>query len=130
VAVVTDAGTLTGWNIPMTMKHSPAIMADKPAKRISVDVVIFGLLFLLVLLLMFICLSPSCTVWIRVREWHPAFMPIWVQLVVNIKQNMGRCLPHMWGFVWGYAEKCQNKLKNPPELNGRVHRIPDFTVRF
>jgi hypothetical protein len=48
VAVVTDEGTLTGWNIPMTMKHSPATRADKPAKRMSVDGVIFILLSLIV----------------------------------------------------------------------------------
>jgi hypothetical protein len=31
----------------MTMKHSPAIMADKPAKRMRVDVVIFILFSLI-----------------------------------------------------------------------------------
>jgi hypothetical protein len=34
----------------MTMKHSPAIMADKPAQRMSVDLVIFVLLSLIEIL--------------------------------------------------------------------------------
>ncbi|HEY3473752.1 MAG TPA: hypothetical protein VGK56_04030, partial [Anaerolineales bacterium] len=56
VAVVTDEGTLRGWNIPMTRKHSPATMADKPAKRMRVDVVIFVLFSLSkVFPLVFIC---------------------------------------------------------------------------
>ena len=50
LAVVTEESTLTGWNIPMTMKHNPAAMADKPAQRMSVAVVIFGLLSLIELL--------------------------------------------------------------------------------
>jgi hypothetical protein len=49
----------TGWNIPMTMKHSPATMADKPAKRMRVDAVIFVLFPLIaVCLLILICFSP------------------------------------------------------------------------
>jgi hypothetical protein len=59
LAVVTDAGTFTGWNIPMTRKHSPATMADKPAKRMRVDVVIFVLLSLIEIFpLVFISISP------------------------------------------------------------------------
>jgi hypothetical protein len=59
VALVTEERTFTGWNIPITRKHTPANMADKPAKRMRVDVVIFILFFLIaVWLLVFICLSP------------------------------------------------------------------------
>src|SRR5688572_4689026 len=59
VAVVTDEGTLSGWNIPTTMKHSPATMADKPAQRMRVDVFIFVLFSLIAIFpLVFICLSP------------------------------------------------------------------------
>ena len=47
LAVVTEESSLTGWNSPMMMKHSPAAMADKPAQRMSVAVVIFGLLSLI-----------------------------------------------------------------------------------
>jgi hypothetical protein len=56
MAVVTDARTFTGWNIPMMMKHSPATMADTPAKRMRVDAVI-GVLFALIEVfpLVFIC---------------------------------------------------------------------------
>jgi hypothetical protein len=58
-AVVTDEGTLTGWNIPITVQHSPATVADKPAKRMRVDVVTFVLLSLIEFFpLVFICLSP------------------------------------------------------------------------
>jgi hypothetical protein len=45
--VVTEDGIFKGWNIPMMMMLSPVTMADKPAKRIRVDVVIFGLLSLI-----------------------------------------------------------------------------------
>jgi hypothetical protein len=68
----------TGWNTPMTMKHTPAKMADKPAKCMRVDAVTFILFSLIavwrwvfmglfpswfvVLLLMFICLFPFLNV--------------------------------------------------------------------
>jgi hypothetical protein len=57
--VVTEDEIFKGWNIPMTMMLSPATMADKPARRMRVVVVIFGLLSLIdVFPLAFIFLSP------------------------------------------------------------------------
>jgi hypothetical protein len=67
-AVVTEAGTFTGWNIPMMMKHSPATTADKPAKRMRVDEVMMGLLSVLdVFPLAFICFSPFGTYKVGVK---------------------------------------------------------------
>jgi hypothetical protein len=41
----------------------------------------------------------------------------WVAFVLifdhNITINMGRCLPHMWGFMWGYLRKEIGDVKNP-----------------
>jgi hypothetical protein len=64
----TDEGSFTGWNIPMTRKHSPVTMADTPARRIRVAAVIFGLLSLLEIFpFVFIFLSPFEIIWISIN---------------------------------------------------------------
>jgi hypothetical protein len=33
----------------------------------------------------------------------------------NITINVGRCLPHMWGFMWGYLRRDARDVKALPD---------------
>jgi hypothetical protein len=42
----------------------------------------------------------------------------------NITINVGGCLPHMWGCMWGYSRKDAGDVKSPASLSGRAKWIP------
>jgi hypothetical protein len=42
----------------------------------------------------------------------------------NITINVGGCLPHIWGCMWGYLRKEAGDVKSPARLTGRAKWIP------
>src|SRR6266545_94860 len=103
------------------MNMIPATIADKPAQRMSFGVVIFILLSLIavwrlvfaslapslivVLLLVFICLSPFLNHTDKCQSLAPGITACLGSTEYNIQRNVGRCLPHVCGFMWGVVER-------------------------
>ena len=54
--------------------------------------------------LVFICLSPFLNHTDKCQSLAPGIAACLASTEDNIQMNVGRCLPHMWGFMWGYVE--------------------------
>ena len=56
---------------------------------------------IVVVVLMLICLSPFLKHRDKCQSLAPGIAACLGSTEDNIQMNVGRCLPHMWGFMWG-----------------------------
>lgn len=89
----------------MTRKHSPATMADKPARRMRVDAVTLALFSLIeVFPWVFIYLSPLLNDTDKCQSLAPGITSCLASTKYTLQLNVGSCRPHVWGFMWGYGK--------------------------
>jgi hypothetical protein len=53
---------------------------------------------------MFIGLSPFFEPWDKCQSLAPGIAACLGSTEDTIQMNVGRCLPQMWGLMWGYVE--------------------------